>query len=460
MLKIYNTLSKTKEAIKPIQKGKVNLYACGMTVYDYCHIGHARTMIAFDIVVRFLRYLGYEVKYVRNITDVDDKIIARANENKENYQDLTARFINAMHEDGEKLGLLLPDEEPKATENIPLIINMVETLLKKGYAYVGEDGDVYYDVTKFKEYGKLSHRNLEEMQSGSRVEVAKSKRNPLDFVLWKLAKPGEPSWESPWGKGRPGWHIECSVMSTHCLANHFDIHGGGIDLVFPHHENEIAQAEAATGEKFVNTWMHVGHLQVDKKKMSKSAGNFFTIREILEQYDPEVIRYFMISGHYRSPISYSEEALNKAKKSLERLYLAIREVKEGESLKDSAYEKRFIAAMEDDFNTPEALSVLFEIVRKINILDDKSKVNKLGNLLRKLANLLGILEKSPESFLKRNVKCDLQPIEESEINLLIEKRNQARKDKNWAESDRIRDELSSKGIVIEDGPSGSTWRRV
>jgi cysteinyl-tRNA synthetase len=460
MLKIYNTLTKTKEIFTPITPGKINFYACGVTVYDYCHLGNAKAAVEFDMIVRYLTYLGFDVDYVRNITDIDDKIIKRAQENGEDYKELTARFTKIMHEDLASLGVLLPTQEPRATEFMPQIIAMVQNLVDKGYAYVGKNGDVYYDVRKFKDYGKFSKRDIEQMRSGARIAVSEAKRDPLDFVLWKLVKPGEPSWDSPWGKGRPGWHIECSVMATACLAKHIDIHGGGMDLIFPHHENEIAQAEATTGEKFVNVWMHVGYLQVDKEKMAKSAGNFFTIREVLEKHDPEVVRYFLIASHYRSPLNYSEENLTKARQSLERLYIALRDVKEGEFIKDSEYEKRFCAAMSDDFNTPEAMAVLFDLVREINKLKDTDKVksNQLAATLKHLGGVLGLLQQEPKGFLQGEQLEDSAAIKK--IEEMLTERKAARANKDWQKSDQIRDELLKLGIILEDGPQGTTWRKL
>lgn len=460
MLVIYNSLTRQKEAFKPITPGKVNLYVCGMTVYDYCHLGHARTMIAFDVVVRYLRFLHYDVHYVRNITDIDDKIIQRANENNEDYQNLTARFIQALHDDSDALGLLRPDEEPRATAFMPQIIKMIQKIIDNGYGYVGANGDVYYDVRRFKPYGQLSGRQLDQLRSGARIEVSESKRDPLDFVLWKLAKPGEPSWESPWGAGRPGWHIECSSMSTQCLAPQIDIHAGGQDLIFPHHENEIAQSEAVTGKKFVNFWMHGGHLQVDKIKMSKSLGNFFTIRDVLNKYPPEVVRYFVTSSHYRSQLNYSEESLQNAKQGLNRLYLSLQGVDLSAPFDESdPYVVRFKETMDDDFNTPAALSVLFEISKEINKLKDKDeeKSSHLAACLKSLGAILGILQEAPESFLKGEEENDLSS---SDIEGLIAERNQARQDKNWQRADEIRDQLLEQGIILEDAAGQTTWRRL
>lgn len=456
MLKIYNTLTKQKEAFKPIVEGKVSLYVCGMTVYDYCHLGHARVMVAFDLISRYLRKLGYRVNYVRNITDIDDKIIKRAAENGESIQALTERFIKALDEDAHALGVIPPDREPRATQHIEDMINMIQILIDKGYAYVAKNGDVYYSVTKFEGYGKLSHRNLDDLQAGARVEVNDVKKNPLDFTLWKKAKEGEPAWESPWSAGRPGWHIECSAMSTTCLQNTIDIHGGGPDLLFPHHENEIAQSEAATGEHFSNYWMHVGSLDVNNEKMSKSLGNFFTIRDVLKKYRAEVIRYFFLSGHYRSPLNYAESALANAQAGLERLYIALRGLPEVDESDGDEYKTRFAEAMQDDFNTPVALSVLFDLAREINTLreDHPDQAARKARVLKKLAKHLGLLQQDPDVFLQG------EEDDTSEINALIKARNQARDDKDWAESDRIRDQLAEMGIVLEDGAECTSWRRT
>ncbi|WP_313329265.1 cysteine--tRNA ligase, partial [Stutzerimonas balearica] len=367
-LSIYNTLSKSKDVFTPLVDNKVRMYVCGMTVYDYCHIGHARVMVAFDVVARWLRHRGYELTYVRNITDIDDKIIKRASENGESFQDLVGRMIAAMHEDEARLNVLRPDIEPRATDHIAGMHAMIQTLIDKGYAYAPGNGDVYYRVGKFAGYGKLSRRKIEDLKIGARIEVDEAKEDPLDFVLWKGAKPGEPSWESPWGPGRPGWHIECSVMSTCCLGETFDIHGGGPDLVFPHHENEIAQSEAATGKLYANAWMHAGAVRVDGEKMSKSLGNFFTIREVLEKYHPEVVRYLLVSSHYRSPINYSEDSLREAKGALERFYNGLKGLPEATPAGGETFVERFGAAMDDDFNSPEACAVLFDMVREVNRL--------------------------------------------------------------------------------------------
>jgi len=463
MLKIYNSLTRKKEPFEPIEPGKASMYVCGMTVYDYCHLGHARVLVVFDVVARYLRASGYDLHYVRNVTDIDDKIIARANENEEAFTDLTGRFIEAMHEDSEALGVQPPDEEPRATGHMSQILDMIQSLIDKGYAYVGSNGDVYYDVSKFKTYGQLSGKHLEDLRAGARVEVEEAKDDPLDFVLWKMSKPGEPNWQSPWGPGRPGWHIECSAMSTHCLGNHFDIHGGGQDLQFPHHENEIAQSEAATGEHFVNTWMHNGFVRIDDEKMSKSLGNFFTIREILERYDPEVVRYFIVSSHYRSPLNYSDAALDNARQALSRLYTALRgiEPKAGEVSGGGEFRTRFQEAMDDDFNTPVALSVLFDVVRELNRLksEGQPEAAAMAALLLELAGSLGLLAADPEVFLQGGAPAT-DGLGEAEIQQLVDARLAARQQKNWAEADRIRDQLQAAGIELEDVPGGGTlWRR-
>ena len=439
------------------------MYVCGMTVYDYCHVGHARVLVVFDVVYRYLQQLGYDVTYVRNITDIDDKIIRRAIENGEEYGALTERFIEAMHEDAKAIGVLQPDIEPKATDNINEILEMISTLEQKSIAYGADNGDVYYSVKAFPEYGKLSHKKLEDLQAGSRVEVDEAKRDPLDFVLWKAAKPDEPSWDSPWGKGRPGWHIECSAMSTRFLGNHFDIHGGGLDLQFPHHENEIAQSEGCTGEHFVNYWMHNGFVRINEEKMSKSLGNFFTLREVLERYQGEEIRAFILSSHYRSPLNYSDEQLDNARQALTRLYTALRglELDGVEPPANTEYEQRFMAAMNDDFNTAEALAAMFDLARDINKAreTDVEQARQLAALLRQLGGILGLLQAEPESYLKGGDTASAGGLSDDEINTMIEARQQARAEKNWAESDRIRDQLQDAGIILEDGPQGTTWRR-
>lgn len=457
MLQIYNTLTKSKSIFKPITPNKINMYVCGMTVYDYCHVGHARTYVSFDIIRRYLKYLGYEVNYVRNITDIDDKIIQRANENNEDFQALTSRFIKAIDEDEKALNILPPDRAPRATEYIDQMIDIIQKLIDKKLAYIASNGDVYYAVHQFADYGKLSHQDVDKLRSGARVSIVEAKTDPLDFALWKLAKPDEPSWDSPWGKGRPGWHIECSTMALDCLGEHFDIHGGGYDLIFPHHQNEIAQSEGLTGKTFVNTWMHPGFVTVNKEKMSKSLHNFFTVREVLKNYAPEVVRYFLLTSHYRSQLNYSEELLDQSRTALERLYLTLREVPvETQNIASlqNEFTQRFHEAMQDDFNTPVALAVLFDLAREIN----KSQNIKLAAILKYLGNLLGILEQEPEVFLKQ--RATNISISESEIDNLIQQRDQARKEKKWALADQIRDELLQKNIIIEDNAEKTRWRRL
>lgn len=456
-LALYNTLTKTKDTFKPLVGNQVRMYVCGMTVYDFCHIGHARVMVAFDVVARWFRHRGYDLTYVRNITDIDDKIIKRANENGETFEQLTERMIAAMHEDEARLNVLRPDQEPRASQHIEGMFSMIQTLIDKGYAYAPGNGDVYYRVGKFEGYGKLSRRKIEDLKIGARIEVDEAKQDPLDFVLWKAAKPGEPSWTSPWGEGRPGWHIECSVMSTCCLGNTFDIHGGGPDLVFPHHENEIAQSEAATGEQYAAAWMHAGAVRVDGEKMSKSLGNFFTIREVLEKYHPEVVRYLLVSSHYRSGINYSEDNLKEAKGALERFYIALKGLPDAAPAGGEAFAERFGAAMDDDFNSPEACAVLFEMVREVNRLKetDAAAAAALAASLRQLAEVLGVLQLDADTFLQAGAAGK---VDAAEVEALIAARLQARADKNWAESDRIRDQLTSMGVVLEDGKGGTTWR--
>ena len=459
MLKIYNTLSNQKEEFRPIDANHVGIYVCGMTVYDFCHMGHARVLVMFDVITRHLRRNFSSVKYVRNITDIDDKIISRAIENNEDIYSLTQRFIDAMHEDEKSLGVLSPDIEPKATDSIDKMIDMIESLSKQGLAYQGTNGDVFYSVRKFKDYGKLSGKNLDELVAGARVDIGSNKNDPLDFVLWKKAKSDEPSWPSPWGDGRPGWHIECSAMSNHFISNHFDIHGGGMDLTFPHHENEIAQSEGANNCKFVNTWMHVGFVNIDDEKMSKSLNNFFTIRDVLENYDGESLRYFLISSHYRSPINFSEANIKSAQSALKRLYNAIKgltETAEDSSLIEIDYETKFNAALNDDFNTPMALSILFEIAKQINIerTTNLRKAKALSSQLVKLGNYLGILQCNADEYLKLGSE-----LSESEISKKIAQREDARNSKDFAMSDQIRDELMELGIILEDNANGTTWRR-
>ncbi|MGB1150108.1 MAG: cysteine--tRNA ligase [Candidatus Pseudothioglobus sp.] len=459
MLKIYNTLSKKKEEFQPIDANQVGIYVCGMTVYDFCHMGHARVMVMFDVITRHLRRNFPSVKYVRNITDIDDKIITRAIENNEDIYSLTNRFIDAMHEDETSLGVLSPDIEPRATDSIGKMIEMIESLSNKGLAYQGTNGDVFYSVRKFTEYGKLSGKNLDDLMAGARVDVESHKKDPLDFVLWKKAKSDEPSWESPWGNGRPGWHIECSAMSNHFISNHFDIHGGGMDLTFPHHENEIAQSEGANDCKFVNTWMHVGFVNIDDEKMSKSLNNFFTIRDVLKTYDGEALRYFLISSHYRSPLNYSETNIESAQSALLRLYNAIKGLNHhsvNPELIEVDYETRFNAALNDDFNTPMALSILFEIAKQINIerTTNPKKASALSSQLIKLGNYIGILNHNADEYLKQG-----SDLSESEISKKIDQREAARNSKDFAMSDQIRDELLELGIILEDSANGTTWRR-
>ncbi|MBT2151072.1 cysteine--tRNA ligase [Pseudoalteromonas tetraodonis] len=459
MVQIYNTLTRQKEEFKPMVDGKIDMYVCGITIYDYCHIGHARTFVGFDVIVRYLRHLGYDLKYVRNITDVDDKIIKRANENGEAINDLTVRMTKAMHEDFDSLNMLRPDIEPTVTGHMDEIIAMVERLIAKGHAYVAADGDVLFDVSTFEQYGALSQQDLTMLQSGSRVEVAQDKDDPLDFVLWKKAKAGEPSWSSPWGEGRPGWHIECSAMSSKHLGEHFDIHGGGSDLQFPHHENEIAQSCCANNGQYVNTWIHTGMVQVNKEKMSKSLDNFFTVREVLKQYDAESVRYFLISGHYRSQLNYSQENLDQARSSLERIYTALRGVEPVEcELEGNEYVAKFRKAMNDDFNSPEALPVVFEVAKELNRVKDgdSEKAGHLAFILRSLGEILGIAQQAPEAFLQGSQNDD----EVAEIEALIVKRNDARASKNWAAADEARDALNALGVILEDSAGKTTWRKA
>ena len=458
MLKIYNTLTRQKEEFKPIHPGKVGMYVCGVTIYDHCHIGHGRTFVAFDVVARYLRYSGYELNYVRNVTDVDDKIIKRAAETRVTCDDLTERLIGDMHADFDALGMVRPDVEPRATQHIHEIIDLVETLIAKDHAYVADNGDVMFIVESFADYGKLSGQDLEQLQAGARVDVVDAKRNPLDFVLWKMSKPGEPTWDSPWGPGRPGWHIECSAMNSKHLGNHFDIHGGGSDLQFPHHENEIAQSCCAHGGDYVNTWMHSGMVMVDKEKMSKSLGNFFTIRDVLAHYDAESVRYFLMSGHYRSQLNYSEDNLKQARAALERMYTALRDLPVVPAAGGEEQVARFKEAMDDDFNTPEAYSALFDLVREINRqkAEDLNVAAGLGARLRELGAVLGILQQDPDAFLKGNEADD----EVAEIEQLIAQRNQARADKNWAAADAARNRLTEMGIVLEDSAGKTSWRRA
>ncbi|UZH08060.1 MULTISPECIES: cysteine--tRNA ligase [unclassified Halomonas] len=461
---IYNTLTRRKEPFTPLEAGKVSMYVCGMTVYDYCHLGHARVMVAFDVITRYLRERGYEVNYVRNITDIDDKILKRADENGESISALTERMIDAMHEDEQRLFVLPPSHEPRATGHIDDIVAMIETLIEKGFAYAADNGDVYYRVRKFADYGKLNNRQLDDMRAGSRVDVDIHKEDPLDFVLWKAAKPGEAHWASPWGNGRPGWHIECSAMSTCCLGDTFDIHGGGPDLTFPHHENEIAQSEAATGKTYVNTWMHAGAVRVNQEKMSKSLGNFFTIRDVLAEHDPEVVRFLLVASHYRSPINYSVDSLTEARKSLTRLYTALEGLELGEEKGEtsgdaSTYRQRFTQVMDDDFNTPEALAVMFELAREVNRAKQQEQpieAAKLACELKQLGSILGLLQQSPQTFLKGTQQQSM-PLSESEIETKIAQRIEAKANKDFAQADAIRDELANLGIILKDSREGTSW---
>ena len=458
MLKIYNSITRQKQEFKPINPGKIGMYVCGVTIYDLCHIGHGRTFVSFDMIVRYLRYVGYEVNFQRNITDVDDKIIKRANENNESCEALTERLIGEMHRDFDALNMLRPDFEPRATLHIAEIIDMVELLLARGHAYVASDGDVLFSVASYPDYGRLSGQNLDQLQAGARVEVDENKQNPMDFVLWKMSKPGEPTWESPWGPGRPGWHIECSAMNSKHLGLHFDIHGGGSDLQFPHHENEIAQSCCAHDTPYVNYWMHTGMVMVDREKMSKSLGNFFTIRDVLGHYDAETVRYFLLSGHYRSQLNYSEDNLKQARSALERLYTAIKDVDLTVAAAPAEeFIAKFRAAMDDDFNTPEAYSVLFDMVRDINRLKatDIAKASALAVAMKQLADVLGLLGQDPDAFFKGEGSDD----EVAEIEALIVERNRARSEKDWAAADVARNRLDILGVVLEDGPSGTTWRK-
>ncbi len=460
MLQIHNSLTKQKDIFTPIEPGKVSLYVCGMTVYDLCHVGHARVMVVFDVVTRYLRASGYEVTYIRNITDIDDKIIARANENGESIQSLTERFIAEMHQDADALGVIRPDQEPKATESMADIIAMIEQLITKGFAYAADNGDVYYDVSEFEGYGKLSGRNIEELRSGERVAVNEAKNDPLDFVLWKAAKPEEPAWESPWGRGRPGWHIECSAMSSTCLGERFDIHGGGQDLQFPHHENEIAQSEGAHGCQSVNYWMHNGFVRIDDEKMSKSLGNFFTVREVLAKYSPEVVRYFILTSHYRSPLNYSDESLEQAKSALTRYYTALRDVQPQTDVSwqdDKEFGPRFREAMDDDFNTALALSVMADVRQALNKESaDPAKQAYLAGLLHSFGDVLGLFQQDAEQFLLGEQADELN----GQVEALIAARNQARAEKDWAKADQVRDELSAMGIILEDNAGKTTWRKA
>ncbi len=462
MLKIYNTLARDKQDFKPIVANTVNMYVCGMTVYDYCHLGHARVMVVFDMVYRWFKVSGYDITYVRNITDIDDKIIKRAAENKESIHALTQRFIDAMHEDADALGVQRPDHEPRATQYVTQMLEMIAKLESNGLAYQAADGDVNYAVRKFDGYGKLSGKSLEDLRAGERVDVAENKHDPLDFVLWKHAKPDEAEevqWDSKWGKGRPGWHIECSAMGTHLLGQHFDIHGGGADLQFPHHENEIAQSEGAHQCQYVNYWMHNGFVNVDKEKMSKSLGNFFTIRDVLKKYDAEVVRFFILRAHYRSPLNYSDAHLDDAKGALTRLYTSLKLLGEEGSAKgevdwNEAHALRFQAAMDDDFNTPEAVAVLFDLANEVN----KTNSVQLATQLKALGGVLGLLQRDAQEFLQAD--AGEGGLDDAAITTQIAARNVAKLGKNYAEADRIRKELLAAGIVLEDSAAGTSWRRA
>ncbi len=459
MLQIYNTLTRSKEEFVPLESGKVKMYVCGLTTYDYCHIGHARMFVAFDVVVRYLRSRGYQVTYVRNITDIDDKILRRANENNELFSDLTQRFIDATREDEAALFVSRPDMEPRATAHIEQIIALIQRLIAADFAYKVANGDVYYSVSQFSGYGKLSNKNLEELLAGARIEIGELKRDPRDFALWKAAHDGEVGWDSPWGYGRPGWHIECSAMSTCCLGDSFDIHGGGSDLMFPHHENEIAQSEAATGKQFARTWMHNGPVRVDNEKMSKSLGNFFTVRDVLQKFNAEIIRYLLISSHYRSPINYSDQSLRQASVALERFYNTLRglDTQTARDLVNSRFEKAFCVAMDDDFNTPVALGVLFDLAREINRQREGNpeQAKQLGRLLIRLGGVLGILQSAPDQYLQSQGD---EQVDANEIDALILRRREARASRNWALADEIRDKLAAMKVVVEDTADGSSWR--
>ncbi|MGN0902401.1 MAG: cysteine--tRNA ligase [Succinivibrio sp.] len=456
MLKIYNTLTRSKQEFKPIREGEIGMYVCGVTVYDLCHIGHARTFVNFDVIVRYLRYSGYKVTYVRNITDIDDKIIKRANERGIAAKDLAEQFIVEMHNDFDALNIKRPDVEPRATQTIDEIIAFVQKLIDNKNAYVAQNGDVVFKIDTFPEYGRLSGQKIDELKAGARIEVAQGKENPLDFVLWKMSKPGEPYWDSPWGKGRPGWHIECSAMNNKYLGSEFDIHGGGSDLAFPHHENEIAQSCCANHNDYVHYWMHSGMVMINEEKMSKSLNNFFTIRDVLKEYDPETIRFFLLSGQYRSPLNYSQENLDKARAALNRFYTTLRDTKASEpDTAEDEYTAKFKEYMDDDFNTPGAISVLFDLVKAVN-KESGEKAEKLAGRLKQLASVLGILEQDPDTFLKSGAGAD----DSAEIEALVKERNDARKAKDWARADAARDKLKSMNIELEDTPNGTIWHRI
>lgn len=463
MLKMFNTLTREKEEFKPIHPNNVTMYVCGVTIYDFCHIGHARTFVAFDVIARYLRFLGYDVTYVRNITDIDDKIIHRAAENNESVKTLTARLLSEMYKDFDALYIERPTIEPKATDHIDEIIALTEKLIARDHAYIATNGDVMFSVDSNPNYGILSKQNLSDLQAGTRVNITTAKRNPLDFVLWKMAKPNEPSWNSPWGKGRPGWHIECSAMNGAVLGPHFDIHGGGADLLFPHHENEIAQSTCAQDTTYVNYWLHSGMVMIDQEKMSKSLGNFFTIRDVFKHYDPETVRFFLLSGQYRKPLNYSEDNLKQARLSLERLYTSLRGTEKAittiSNELTARYLSRFTSAMNDDFNTPEAFSVLFDLASEINkakAADDVVLANQFASSLRTLGAVLGLLNQDPDQFLQDRTDANLDV---NQIENLIKQRNEARAAKNWQRADEARNALNAMNIIIEDTPSGTTWRK-
>ncbi|MCG7755590.1 MAG: cysteine--tRNA ligase [Nitrosomonas sp.] len=460
MLKIYNSIAREKQDFVSITPGKVKIYVCGMTVYDYCHLGHARVLVVFDTVIRWFKANDFAVSYVRNVTDIDDKIIKRAQENNESIETLTQRFIQAMNEDSAALGVLLPSHEPRATDYVQHMIAMISTLVEKRLAYPAKNGDVYYSVHDFPGYGKLSGKSLSDLRAGERVEIDSNKKDPLDFVLWKSAKPGEPFWESPWGKGRPGWHIECSAMSEQLLGIHFDIHGGGQDLQFPHHENEIAQSEGAHDHPFVNYWMHNGFVRVDNEKMSKSLGNFFTVREILKFYQPEVVRFFILRAHYRSPLNYSDQHLKDTKLALDRLYIALKDAGPVNAIAldwNNAYAQRFKVAMDDDFNTPDAIAALFDLASDIN----KSGAKENAGLLKTLGGLLGLLQQNPQEYLQNAIATGpADALTPDDIELLIQQRISARKAGRYSDADAIRKNLQQQGIILEDSAQGTTWRRT
>ena len=463
MLSIFNTLNREKEEFSSIEPGKVRMYVCGMTVYDYCHLGHARVLVTFDVVARWLRAAGYEVTYVRNITDIDDKIIRRAAESGESVRTLTDRFIAAMHEDCDALGVLRPEHEPRATDFVPQMQSMISRLEARGLAYLAGNRDVCYSVRKFEGYGRLSGKSLDDLRAGERVDVAADKQDPLDFVLWKHAREDEPEevkWSSPWGAGRPGWHIECSAMSSELLGAHFDIHGGGQDLQFPHHENEIAQSEGANGCTFVNYWMHNGFVRVDNEKMSKSLGNFFTIRDVLKRFDAEVLRFFIVRAHYRSPLNYSDAHLEDARNALDRLYTALKilpaDAAPVEADFDASHGQRFAAAMDDDFNTAEAVAVLFDLAGEVN----RTRSVEQALQLRALGSVIGLLQRDPTSYLQAAASGQLGVLEAAEIETRIALRAAAKKARDFAQADRIRAELLEAGVVLEDGAQGTVWRRA